>query len=153
MRGFTIIEFVIGMALMVVLIGAALPIYSNLQVSAQLNESSEELMHMMRLARARSVERYNNSSHGVYIEVNPAAPDRVVLYQGFSYASRDAGYDRVTALDAALSLAPTLSGGVVDITFSRTFGAPSTTGTIVITHSTAGNRALSLNGAGRVAYE
>lgn len=150
--GFTLIELLIVMALVVLLIGAAVPIYSNFQTSSQLNESAAQVASTLRLARTFSVARQNNSSYGVIIEVNPGA-DRVILFLGTSYAGRNPAYDRITTFDSSLSVTPALSGGATEIVFSRAQGTPSATGTITITHTTTGSRALSINALGAVDYD
>lgn len=148
--GFTLIELLVSLAIIVVLVGAAIPLYSGLQVSAQLNESTDQLLQTMRLARSLSVERRNDSPHGVYFDINPNGADRFIFFQGTSYATRTAGFDRVTTLGNALTLSSALSGGITEIVFSRSRGVPSAIGTISLTHTTGGLRLLSLNSAGMV---
>ena len=146
--GFTVVELLIIMGIMVVLAAAAAPLYGNLQVSAQLNENISQIIQTARIARERAFSRLNNSSHGVYFETNPSAADKFVLYQGGSYAARDAEYDREFLLDPSLSLSYSLPGGEVD--FSKGFGAPNATGTVVITHDTKGSRTMLINDFGIV---
>lgn len=153
MRGFTLIEFLIAMVLMIVLIGAAIPLYTGLQTSAQLNESADQLVQTMRLARSRAAERLNNAQHGVYLDIDPAEDDRYILFQGNSYATRDPSFDRITTLDDALALSSALSNGASEIVFNRTQGVPSATGTITLTHVTYGSRSLSVNSIGRAQRE
>lgn len=153
MRGFTLIEVLISLALAILLIGAALPLYTGLQTSSQLNESAGTVVQALRLARTLSVERAQDSGYGVYIESNPATSDRIIFFLGTSYAARNAAYDRVTTFDNAITLTPSLAGGVSEIVFSRVTGTPSSTGTIAIIHATTGSRTLSINSAGAVDYE
>lgn len=152
-KGFTLIELLVSLAIIVVLVGAAIPLYSNLQVSAQLNESTDQLLQTIRLARSLSVERRNDSSYGVYLDINQNGADRFIFFQGTSYAARTVGFDRVTTLDNALTLSSALSGGTTEIVFSRSRGVPSATGTISLIHATGGTRVLSLNSAGMVQQE
>lgn len=151
--GFTLIELLIVMALAVLLIGAAVPIYSNFQTSSQLNESAAQIASTLRLARTLSVARQNNSSYGVFIDAVPGSADRIILFSGTSYAGRNPAYDRITTFDSALSVAPTLSGGATEVVFSRAQGMPSATGSITITHTTTGSRTVSINAFGATDYE
>lgn len=146
--GFTLIELLIVMALIVLLAAAAVPIYSNFQTSSQLNESAAQVASTFRLARTLSVARQNNSSYGVYI-----GTDRIILFLGTSYVGRNPAYDRITALDSAISVVPSLSGGATEVVFSRAHGAPSAMGAITITHTTTGSRTISINALGAVDYE
>ncbi len=104
--GFTLVEFLLAMALMIILTAMALPLYSNLQTGAQLNESTAQLMQNFRLARALSVARSNDASYGVYLDINPPGPDRYIVFQGTTFASRTPAFDRVTPLTDTISLSP-----------------------------------------------
>lgn len=150
MRGFTLIEFLLTLAMIVILVGATLPLYTNLQVSAQLNENTDQLTQTLRLARVRAIERLNNEQHGIYFNIDQNGQDSYTLFQGSSYASRNAAYDRTVTLDSTLALTSSLSDGSDEMVFTRTRGKPSTTGTLTFTHATYGSRTLSINAAGTV---
>ncbi|MEK7648943.1 MAG: prepilin-type N-terminal cleavage/methylation domain-containing protein [Patescibacteria group bacterium] len=151
--GFTLIELLVVSGITLLLVAAAFPIYSNLQVSSQLNEGAAQLIQNLRLMRTMSAARLHNIPHGIYFDSNPTGPDRYVVFQGTSYAAREQGYDRVVQLDSAISLAPSLTQGSQEIVFSNTFALPSATGTVILTHSVSGARTLSINGAGKAEYE
>ena len=140
MRGFTLIELLIVIAITLILVAATIPIYGSLQVSSQINDVSAEIIQTIRTAKTASVARYNNESHGVRI-----FSDRYVLYQGSSYALRDANYDREIVLDASMTLS-----GLSEINFSKGLGFPDVTGTINIVHSVTGARIISINSYGLV---
>lgn len=146
--GFTIVELLIVLSITVVLAVAALPIYSNFQVSSQLNDNSALIAQKLRIARQLSIVRYNGSAHGVYFEINSGSQDRVVLYQGTSYGTRDSNYDQPTVLDEPLSLTTTLSGN--DVNFSEGRGLPNNTGTVTLAHQSSGNRTVEINAIGKV---
>lgn len=151
--GFTLIELLISIAIMATLISAALPLYSGLQISAQLNESTEQITATLRLARTLSVERKYDSSSGVFFDINQSGPDSIILFAGASYAARNPSYDRRTPFDSALALSSALTSGVSEIVFSRANGLPSATGVIQLTHSVSGSRNISINSAGTIEQE
>lgn len=151
--GFTLIELLITIGITVILLAAALPIFSNLQLSAQVNEASSQLVQNLRFSRSSSVSRVNNSSHGIYFDINPAGQDRYIVFQGSSYSVRNTAYDRVTNLDNSLTLSVALTSGVQEVVFSSAFGMPSATGTMTITHITQGARIISLNEIGKTEIE
>lgn len=148
MRGFTTIELLIVISITIILATAALPIYGSFQVSTQLNEQTSLLIQTYRTARQRSIVRYNGAAHGVYIDIQPSASDKVILYQGDSYATRVSEFDRMIVLDAGLSLSHTLSGD--DVHFSPGHGVPSATGTVTLAHDASGNRTIDINAIGRI---
>jgi type II secretory pathway pseudopilin PulG len=149
--GFTLLELLLAMAVMIVVIGATVPLYGNLQWTAQLSESSAQSIGEARRARELSMARYNDSQYGVYFQVNPGGADRVISFRGGSYATRDAVYDRITTLSDTITLQTSLSGGSSEIVFSKNFGRPSSTGTITMAHVGSGRVAvISINSYGMV---
>ena len=148
MKGFTIIELLIVIAITLILATLSASLYGNLQVSSQLNDSTSQMLQATRTARERSVARVNNSAHGVYFEINPGADDRYILYQGSSYAARDSSHDRATTLANSLSLSTTLTGS--EVNFSMGFGVPDNTGSVILTHDVNGTRTITINSFGMV---
>ncbi len=149
-QSFTLIELLIVIAIIVILTTAAIPIYGNLQVESQLNESSAQIIQILRTARGRSVAGLNDATHGVYFEIN-SGNDKYILYQGPSYTERESNYDRETTLDDSLHISTTLVDN--DVNFSKGFGLPlgaglPNAGAIILTHETSGNRTISINSLG-----
>lgn len=140
-KGFTLIEFLLVIGITVILAGVASVVYGNLQVSAQLNETSAQMAQNLRLAREQSIAGLNNVAHGIKFDAG-----QYTLFQGASYLSREYSYDRVYPLDSALTITTTLSGN--EIVFSKGVGAPSASGTITLSHSVSGSREVSVNSQG-----
>jgi prepilin-type N-terminal cleavage/methylation domain-containing protein len=148
--GFTLIELIIVMAIIFVIAGAVAPIYGNLQSTTQLNETTSQAVQALRMARERSVSRYNNARHGVKFDL-VSSPNKFILYQGTSYASRDAEYDRETTLSQSMSIVTTgLSPVGDDINFSMGLGIPDKTGSVNINHSVEGFKVININDYGAV---
>jgi len=146
-KGFTLVELLTVIAVGLVLLAVAVPIYGGLQVSSQLNETSSLLVMALREARENSASGLNNSPHGVYIQ-----SDRYTLYQGVSFGGRDTAYDRETILEDVLSLSFNLvgSGGAGDINFSQGLAVNNKTGTTTLSHSAQGSIDIVLNSWGIV---
>ena len=146
--GFTMIELLIVVGIILLVIGLGSPVYRNLMVSTQLNDSSDQIVQMIRTARDRSVARKHNSSHGIYLGINNPGDDRVVIYQGSSYAGRDQIYDQVLDLGSAMSLSTTIGGN--EVKFTPGTGDPDKTGIVTITHNVSGSRSMTINQVGLV---
>jgi len=150
-NGFTLIEFLIVIAIMLFMSAVGLAMFSNLHGSTQLNENVLQIIQTLKIARERSVASYNNSAHGVFLTITN--PYKYVLYQGNSYVTRNASFDRGVIFDAALSLNTSdivLTGGNIDINFSQSSGQPNNTGTIIVTHNSATSRLIKINSIGLV---
>ncbi len=153
MRGFTLTELLLVMAIGIVLVTASVPIYSNLQVKAQLNESITQVVQTLRTAREYSLSRYQDSAWGVLIDMNLAADDGYILYKGDSYETRDVDYGRETILASTLSFINVgfdLTGANIDINFSKGSGRPNNIGSIVMNHSVEGSKTIVVNSLGLV---
>ncbi len=142
-NGFTLVELLIVIGIIVILAAATIPIYGNLQISSQLNDNNLLIIQALRSAKERSVVGYNNSSHGVKFFSN-----QFVLYQGSSYAARNSSYDSVTELAPVLFLSTTLNND--EINFSKGLGVPDNVGTTTLAHSSGGERTVSVNSLGKV---
>lgn len=148
-RGSTLVEVLLVIAISTILVGAALPVYSGLQQSAQLNESTTQLVQTVRIAQQRARARFNGTGHGVAF-FQTATNDYYVLYQGESYAARDASVDRIVTLDAGLILATTISGA--DLYFPAGRMQPDMSGAVSLTHAVGGSRVVQITADGQV-YE
>lgn len=152
-RGFTLVEMLIVVAIMIIVASAAVPLYGSLQVKAQVGETTSQIIQSIRIARANAVSGYNSTSSGVYFFIDPAGADSYTIYEGGSYVSRDTTYDQVNVLDNALSINNinfVLTGNSIDINFARGSGKPSNVGSLNLTHSVQGASTISLNNFGMV---
>ena len=147
-NGFTILEVLIVIGIMLVVGATMLPISGNFAVSSQLDDSLISVSNTVRTARERSLSGLNNSAHGVYFEENINSQDRIILYQGASYASRDQLYDQIRTFDDSMDMESSISGN--DLNFSKGLGVPNSTGTITITHDVNGARNVTINRFGVV---
>ncbi len=144
-RGFTLVELLMVIAITLILVVITVPIYGNLQVKSQLNETTRQIIQTLRIAKENSMARVNNTNHGVYF-----ATSSYTLYQGVSFFSRDSDYDREESLSDVLTLTWDWSGSARNINFSMGFGAPNATGIINLLHSMQGTSTVSVGEYGLV---
>jgi len=145
--GFTLIELLIVIVITAIIVAAAVPIYGDLQGDTLLTDSTSEILQSIRSTQRRANARVNNAAHGVFFEINPG-DDRVIAYQGDSYATRDATYDREIIVNGSMTLSTTLSGN--EVNFSRGLGEPDNTGDIAITHDNGDSSNISINSLGKI---
>lgn len=151
--GFSLIEVVFVIAIMLLFAAFFAPISGTISGSAQIDDATDFLVANMRLARARSVARFLNATHGVYFDVS-SSPQRYIVYQtpdGASpgYAQRDASYDYVVKLPQPVTFIATPPGG--DLYFLRSTGVPVPSSvTITLLHSAGGSRTIVINNLGAI---
>lgn len=151
MKGVTLIELLLVIAIVLVVVGGGAPVVGRWQQSQQLNDTVVQMGQWLKTARERSLAGLNDATHGVYLEINDPGADRVILYQGASFVTRNSAYDRAVTLDVALSLSSTLAGN--EVNFVRVTGKPNATGTITVSHSVSDSRTITINSSGLVDTE
>lgn len=122
--GFTFMELMLGLALMVIMLGASYPIYTSFQTFRVLDTAKEEMIIIIRLAHARALAGEGNANHGVSF-----GPQQYTLYRGPSYAQRTVSFDQVLTLPEEIQLS-----GLGEVNFALGTGWPSATGSITLTH-------------------
>ena len=143
-KGFTLIELITVLGIVFIIVAAAAPIYGNLQSSTQLSSTSSQAVQALRMARERSVNRYNDKTHGVKFDVGN---NKFILYQGISYAARDVEFDRETSIPRSLTVT-TPEGD--DINFSMGLGILTTEYSINISRTVTDFDLINVNKYGVV---
>ncbi|MBI4134317.1 MAG: prepilin-type N-terminal cleavage/methylation domain-containing protein [Candidatus Terrybacteria bacterium] len=139
-RGFTLIEVVLSVAI-IMLVGAALLVsFAQLERSTALNRSSDGVSVFLRLARERTIAAENNAQWGVNVAV-----DQMRLFTGASF-SGDA--EDTFTLPNGVTATAALAGGGSDVVFDRIDGTTATSGTITLTGPGGGQRILTVFSSG-----
>lgn len=123
--GFTIIELLITVSILVVITTFAIIGFKNFASFQQYNQAVGDIQFSLEQTRlsARSTEQ--DSRHGIKFN-----SDSIVIFVGDVYSAADPqnqiiNYELVT-------LQTTLAGGVDEVVFDKLTGFPSATGTIVV---------------------
>jgi prepilin-type N-terminal cleavage/methylation domain-containing protein len=153
MRGFTLVELLIVLAIGGIIAGAVGPAISHFPSGSQLDDVAGDLKQAIQLARERAVAGVASSTQGVFFEINAGVPDRYILFRGLSFAARNPLYDQPTVIRSSINLTAALIGDATAITFTPGWGTPSATGTITLVHSTGDQRGLRLNDLGFITTE
>lgn len=141
MKGFTFIEFLLIMAIIVVLLALTAPLGINFYKNQQLDTVTEDLIQALRRAQLKSMSQaeYN---FGIYLDSDRGS--RYVLFRGNSYENRDDEEN----FDIPDNI---YFNGLTEIVFSRLEGIPSSVGNIILT-SDVGIRTININQSGRINY-
>ena len=140
-KGFTLIEVVLSLAIVILIFGIATPFYQDYQIRNGLDTGINTIVENLRRAQVLSRAVDGDSNWGVSISGN-----QVTLFKGVSFATRDVTFDEVSDILSVISFL-----GLNEIVFSKLNGLPNTTGMINL--SVSGNtRTVSINEKGILTY-
>ncbi len=122
-QGFTIIEMLLVVAVMMIITVVAAPLYANLNNSNQLDAASSILVQDLYQAQTFSRNRSRDTSWGVAVNGQV-----ITLFSGTSYATRDTASDITYIVPSAIQLS-----GTNQIVYSKLYGLPTTTGSFGLT--------------------
>lgn len=130
--GFTLIEVLTVVGILVVLTAMAVPAYHYFQAESELLNTTEEVITILRLAQNKTLASEGASQWGVFFDKS-ASPHQFVLFKGISYPSLDPVFDEVHGLPASVEIYEiSLVGGGEKIIFNRLTGETAQTGDIVL---------------------
>lgn len=97
MKGFTVTELIVVIAIAVLLGGLAIPALRVAQKNSELEDAAQSLVHVLRLAQSRTLGSEAASQYGVFFDT-AASPDQYILFRGATYATRDTAADELHVL-------------------------------------------------------
>lgn len=149
LRGFTLTELVVVIAIITVVVAAAVGALGNYRARASLDGAVEHIAAQLYEARSRALSSENAQQYGVHFEA-----DAAVLFEGTMYSASDPG-NRRAAIDPPARIATTtLQGGGSDVVFNRLTGATGNDGTLTIELSTTGEtRTVTIQQTGLVTIQ
>lgn len=112
MRGFTIIELLIVLAIFLVLVAIFTPMAISFYQMEAMNKTQDQLVWLLREARDNAVNQKNNSFFGVRV-----LEDNFILFQGESYINRIETEDQVVSFPDNIKIS-----GDDEIIFAPTTG-------------------------------
>lgn len=119
--GFTLFEAALALGVIAAIAALLLPMYRNFQTRSDLQNAVQQITQSLGRARTLSIAGKGDSTWGVY------TPD-AVLFRGPDYARRAAAFDEMYPISPTIDVS-----GLEQVTYSRLTGAPSATGTVVLT--------------------
>lgn len=132
------IEIIMVVAILSAIAGfgfwASLEFYKRYNLDAEFNI----LTSVLKKVRNLSINNFNESAHGIFIE-----PNRYTVFQGASYASRDSDFDEIYQ-PSGINFS-----GVGEAVFSQLSGDSNASGTIVLNYETR-TRIIFINYDGKI---
>lgn len=141
-RGFTLPEMLLSVALLTIIGGMIIPSYHTFLVRNDLDIATITLAQNLRQAQSLSRSADGDMTWGIYVGVGS-----ILVYKGVSYIARDSTFDQNTQIPK--SIVPT---GLNEINFSKVMGLPNATGTFTLTSQANEKRTITINEKGMVDY-
>ena len=134
--GFTLIEMVMVIAIVVIVFSLGMPVLYQFYVQYQLEAEHQLLLSLLAQARTFAMVNRNESPHGVFMDAN-----QFTVFQGISYALRFIAEDRVFPRSAVVSIS-----GPAEFLFGSLSGA--TASTTVLLQTQYAQRTIFINSEG-----
>lgn len=140
--GFTLVELMLSIVIIVLLSGITLPLYRSFLARNDLSIASQQVADTLR--RAQLYARGMKEDNAWSVEVQSAA---VTLFRGTNFGTRDTGFDEPVTLTGGIT-----ASGLSQVQFAKFTGLPNTTGTITLTTNVGETKAVTINAQGMVDY-
>ena len=141
MKGFTLLELLLSVALLGALAGLSLPVYRTLISKNDLDIAADTVAMSLRRAQLLSQAVSGDSAWGVKVQNGS-----VTLFKGAAYAGRDADFDETFTVPPTIGVS-----GTSEIVFTKFTGYVPTTGTINLS-AESDEQSVAINEQGTVGF-
>lgn len=141
-KGFTLLELLLSISIIIIIAGISTPIYQSFQNRNDLDITMVTITQSLRRAKTLSQAVDGDTNWGVKIQTG-----NIILFKGLSYESRNINFDEI--FDMPTSITPS---GVSEIVFTKFTGLPQITGTITLISNANETRNVVINNKGMVSY-
>ncbi len=141
--GFTLIETLIGVTIIVVISTIVAMQVSSFAKKQKIDNSVDESIALLNEARSRTLSADGGNQYGVRV-----GSSSLELFTGSTYSS--ASTNKIVALPSGITTVVSIAGGGTDVVFARMTGDTNQYGTIVIKDSTTtvGQKTITLSKTG-----
>ena len=126
MKGFTIIEFLISVAIIFSIGALGLFISLDFYKSSSLDSERQTAISLLQKVRNLSMTNTDEAKHGIYFDA-----DKYTIFQGENYSSRNPIYDEIIYISPMIT-----KSGLQEVVFEQLTGKPSAVGNIVLSNQT-----------------
>ncbi len=139
--GFTLIELIVVIGIVVLLAAIFLPIGFNFYRLQIFNRINDQVIWLIKEARAGALSQKGDLNFGVHLE-----GDQIIAYQGNNFSERQSDLDQVYPIPSFIKFS-----GISDISFNPGSALPSQGGTISISYNESVKN-ISINSLGTIDY-
>lgn len=127
MKGFTLIEILVSLAILAVISVIGLNSFSSVNTDKALDLEAEKVISLIAKARALTLSAKDGAAYGVHFEERTAVLFRGPTYSSGALANQVQAFNDIVKLSAAA-----LAGGGVEVLFAKLTGATAQSGTITL---------------------
>lgn len=120
MRGLTLIELVLVLALLFVILAVFLPFLESIRSSNDLMVAANLALSSFRRAQARAINAENDSAWGVKI-----TEGKIIIFKGSDFINRDQPFDEPLFISPKINIS-----GLQEVIFSKITGKANLTGVL-----------------------
>lgn len=142
MKGFTLLEVMLSIAIIAILTGLSVLVYQGLQQRNELDVAVNNITGSLRRAQILSQAVDGDTTWGVKVQSG-----NIISFKGASFALRDTTYDESFDLPSNISIE-----GVSEIVYNKFTGLPQTAGNLTLTSEVSETKTIILNAKGMVDY-
>lgn len=140
-RAFTLFELLLTMSLIAVMFVMSVPLYQNFLYRSEIDDAVNIYYKGLKVAQGNASSGLYDTSWGVAF-----SNYEIIIFAGSSFSGRNTDHDRVWNIGNRFSLT-----GLTEITFSKFYGIPSSSGSINITNNGI-TKTLNINEKGQISY-
>ena len=126
-RGFTLIELVVVIAISVLLVLVTISFFSSFRDTQVLQGETSQALSLLNKAQSYTLNSKSDSEYGVRINGN-----QLILFKGLAFSSSSPGNEAYILHPAVAIASTTLSSGGFDVIFDRLTGDTSNDGSFTV---------------------
>lgn len=145
--GFTLLELMLVMAILVIIALASRDIYNNFALDTSIDNNSKTIMFDLRSARDRAMNGQNDYNWGIHF-VNSASDYYEIFSTPTNYASASTTIESTNYLNGNTTFSSPSAGNSIDIIFTKISGLATATDIIIVSGSN--QRTISVKSQGLI---
>ncbi|KKS23144.1 MAG: hypothetical protein UU82_C0039G0007 [Candidatus Nomurabacteria bacterium GW2011_GWC2_41_8] len=146
-QGITVIELLIVIAVLGIIFSIIIPQFSKTRELQVLKSAVSDVMSSLNKAQSRTLASVDSSSYGVHFQA-----DKVIIFKGIIFVADVSDNETINIISPATISTIALAGGGANLFFNRLSGAPSVTGSIVVS-STNFIKTITISSTGTVSVD
>jgi Tfp pilus assembly protein FimT len=147
-KGFTLIEILISIAIMMVMISIGITVFYSSKKAATLTASSDGVISTLEQARSNALSGKDGSDYGVRFSTST-----YTFFTGDTYNSSDSS-NIIYQTNAGTTITSSLGGSGNTVVFYRLTGLPSATGTVTVSQqSPSKSHVITIGSQGNVTIQ